>query len=151
MPIAHGSFTLTRIFPHKLERVFRAFSDKASKRRWMVEGDGWIVHAYDMDFRVDGREASRFQFGDGPEIVNEAIYHDIVANERIVLSYRMAMANQPPFSVSLLTIEFTPEGAGTRLTHTEQGAYYGGPEDIKNREDGSRELLEALAKELALH
>lgn len=151
MAIAHGSFTLTRSYAHSPERVFRAFADKAVKRRWFVEGEGWIVHAYEMDFRVGGREASRFQFGDGPQVINEGVYHDIVENRRIVLSYRMAMANAPPFSVSLVTIEFAPEAGGARLTHTEQGAYYNGPDDIKGREEGSRELLDALEKELAAH
>lgn len=149
MPTAHGAFTVTRHYPHPPARVFRAFADKAIKRRWFVEGEGWIIHAYDMDFRVDGRESSRFQFGDGPQMVNEGVYHDIVENKRIVFSYRMAMANEAPFSVSLVTTEFAADGDGARITHTEQGVYYNGPEDVKGREEGTRLLFDALEKELA--
>lgn len=151
MPTAHGAFTITHRYAHSPERVFRAFADKATKRRWFVEGEGWTIHSYDMDFRVDGREASRFQFGDGPHMINESVYHDIVPNQRIVLSYRMAMANEAPFSVSLVTTEFHADGAGARITHTEQGVYYNGPDDVKGREEGTRELLDALEKELAAH
>ncbi len=102
---------------------------------------------HQQDFRVGGSETSRFRLQGGPEITNETQFQDIVPDRRIVFSYRMTVAGQP-ISVSLATMELTPSGDGVRLTFTEQGAYFGDPSAAKGREEGTRELLEALAAEL---
>jgi uncharacterized protein YndB with AHSA1/START domain len=147
--VIHSTFTLERVYEKASpQRVFAAFSNKATKRRWFVEGEGWDILSFDMDFRVGGLEQSRFRFQGGPEIRNDAVYQDIVPNERIVLAYSMS-AEGKCFSASLATLEFQPAEGGTRLVFTEQGAYLdGNPDAPKNREAGTRELLEALAGEL---
>lgn len=146
--ITHGAFTIERTYPHSPAKVFRAHSDMAAKRRWFVEGDGFEVLGFEMDFRPGGEEVSRFRFGDGPEISNETQFHFIDPDRRIVFGYRMAMG-QEPISASIATIDLEPAGSGTRMVFTEQGAYFGDdPDVLKNREEGSRGLLEALAAEL---
>jgi len=47
-------------------------------------------------------------------------------------------------SVSLATIEFKPEGAGTRLIITEQGVFLDDYDDAGSREAGTRWLLEKI-------
>ncbi len=115
-----------------------------------IEGEGWDVFEYTADFRVGGREFSRFAFRGGPEIYNETVYHDIVPNERMIFSYGMGIGDRP-FSASLATIELATVNGGTRLTYTEQGAYLGGADDIAGREEGCRDLFEKLALDLASH
>jgi uncharacterized protein YndB with AHSA1/START domain len=146
-PAVHSTFRLERYYEASPARVFLAFADTAAKRRWLVEGEGFEVFEHEADFRVGGREFSRFRFGEGPQITNEAIYQDIVPNERIIFCYRMAMGGLP-MSASLTTIELTPQGSGTLLIHTEQGAYLDGLDDGTGREEGTRGLLEILAKEV---
>jgi len=51
-------------------------------------------------------------------------------------------------SASLTTIELKPRDGGTLLIHTEQGAYLDGSDDGTGREDGTRGLLEILAREV---
>ena len=51
-------------------------------------------------------------------------------------------------SVSLATVEFKPEGDGTRLIFTEQGAFLDGYDEPAQREHGTGELLDALGAEL---
>ena len=53
-----------------------------------------------------------------------------------------------PISVSLATIELKPEGAGTRLTITECGAFLDGYEDAGSRERGTAWLLGQLGESL---
>jgi uncharacterized protein YndB with AHSA1/START domain len=77
-----------------------------------------------------------------------AIYHDIVPNERILYTYEMTLDGKR-ISVSVATIEFRPEGSGTRLKLTEQGVYLDGFDNPDVREKGTRDLLEALGKWLA--
>ena len=143
----HSTFRLERAYAVPPARVFRAFAETEAKRRWFVEGEGWEVFEYTADFRVGGREFSRFRFGTGPEIVNECVYLDIVPDERLIFAYRMATA-EAPMSASLTTIELLPQGSGTLLVQTEQGAYLDGADDGTNREAGWRELLEFLAREV---
>jgi uncharacterized protein YndB with AHSA1/START domain len=145
--VVHSTFRLERHYKAPPLRVFFALSDTASKRRWLVEGEGFEVFEHTNDFRQFGMERTRFRYGDGPEIINETIYQDIVPESRIVFSYRMAIGNTP-MSVSLTTMELIPTDGGTLLVHTEQGTYLDGSDDGRGREEGTRGLLEALAREI---
>jgi uncharacterized protein YndB with AHSA1/START domain len=145
--VAHGSFSIERTYPVSPERVFNAFRDPVKKRRWFAEGVAWKVFQFDVDFRVGGSETSRFSFRGGPEITNDTQYQDIIDNRRIVITYRMTIGGQP-LSVSLATMEFLPDGKGTRLTYTEQGAFFDSADSIPGREHGCTALLERLADEL---
>lgn len=145
--IVHGTFVIERTYRFPPERVFAAFSDPRSKRRWFAEGEGWTVLSYTLDFRVGGREDSTFRFGDGPEIRNETVFQDIVEDRRIVFAYTMA-AEGVRFSASLSTLELEPVDGGTRLVFTEHDAFLDGKDGTASREAGSRELLEKLDEEL---
>lgn len=145
--VTHASFTIERSYTASPARVFAAFADPAQKRRWLAEGEGWEVEEFDVDFRVGGHERGRFRYQGGPPITNDTVYQIIQPDERIILAYAMTI-DGAPLSGSLLTIEFVPEGSGTRLVFTEQGAYLDGKDGPVHREEGSRELLEKLAAEL---
>ena len=51
-------------------------------------------------------------------------------------------------SVSLATAEVQPEGDGTRLVYTEQGAFFDGHEAPGLREHGMGSLLDLLGESL---
>lgn len=145
--VIHSTFTIERTYPQSPAKVFHAFADKATVRRWRIDGDGFAIAEFTFDFRVGGGEVSRFSYQGGPEIRLDAQFQDIVADRRIVFSYRMAIGPQP-MSASLTTVELTPSGEGTCLTYTEQGAFFDGVDSAQGREEGTRGLLEALAAEL---
>lgn len=146
-PAVHSTFRLERHYEATPQSVFHAFADTEAKRRWFVEGEGWEIMEFSPDFRVGGTDVSRFRFRDGPEIVNRCTYHQIDADQRLIYCYAMDMAGEP-MSVSLATIELVPQGSGTLLVLTEQGTYLDGRDDGTHREVGTRELLEALAREV---
>ena len=145
--VVHDSFRIEQSYGADRSRVFAAFADPATKRRWFVEGEGWQVDEYTADFRVGGRELSRFRLGDGPEIANDTIYLDIVPDTRIVFAYSMTSAGQC-ISASLTTVELAAEGAGAKLTLTEQSAFFEGG-DPQSRKGGWRALLGRLRAELS--
>ena len=145
--VAHSTFRVERFYPHAPARVFHAFADKETVRRWRIQDDNCEVFEFSFDFRVGGTEVSRFSFGGGPEIRLDAQFQDIVPDQRIVFGYRMAMG-AVTFSASLTTVELLPSGDGTRLIYTEQGAFFGGADTAEGREEGCRILLEKLAVEL---
>src|SRR5687768_17405615 len=109
----HGSFVIERRYDAAPQRVFAAWADPVSKRAWSVEGEGWDIQSYDLDFREGGREVSRFRFLRGEEIFgkptmmgNETVFNEIVPNERIVFTYSMDR-DGVRFSVSLASVELS--------------------------------------------
>jgi uncharacterized protein YndB with AHSA1/START domain len=143
--VAHATFTIERTYPAAPSRVFHALSDKAAKSRWFVGPGEWRQAKFEMDFRVGGREVNSGGLKGGDLHTFDAIYHDIVENERIVYSYDMHIGDAR-ISVSLATIELRPEGSGTRLVFTEQAAFLDGYDDAGSRERGTRDLLDALGR-----
>lgn len=150
-PVIHKSFVIDRTYPTSAERVFRALSDPAKKRRWFAEGEGFIVESYSLEFRVGGLESSRFRFGDdGPAMTLDSVYLDIAENQRIVFAYSMTMGGAP-MSSSLGTMELLAASGGTMLRFTEHTAFVDGNDGSAGRREGSIEMLEKLGHELAQH
>jgi uncharacterized protein YndB with AHSA1/START domain len=50
--IVHRTFVIERTYPASAARVFAAFSNPATKRRWFAEGEGWQIDEFKVDFRV---------------------------------------------------------------------------------------------------
>ena len=146
--VTHGTFVIERSYDASPQRVFAAWSDPKAKAQWFVGPDEWQSSDHDLDFRVGGLEhVSGGSPDGGPTFSYDARYQDIVADERIVTTYEMHM-DDVRISVSVATVEFRPECAGTRLVLTEQGAFLDGHDTPAQREHGTRELLENLGKAL---
>jgi uncharacterized protein YndB with AHSA1/START domain len=151
--VIHDTFSIERTYPAAPSRVFAAFASAEAKGAWgdtgelePVKGDAGMQ---EFDFRPGGRErfGHRFQ---GATYRYDALYYDIVPDQRIVYSYEM-YADDARISVSVATIEFAKGGEGTALTWTEQGAYLDGidgPQAAALREEGTTEMLDGLARYL---
>jgi uncharacterized protein YndB with AHSA1/START domain len=151
--ITHSTFVIERVYDAPPERVFRAFADLESKKKWFKGPDewtqraGWKQEPHVMDFRVGGKEHVGGGPKGGPVHRFDATYYDIVPNERIVYAYEMHM-NDTRISVSVATFELRPDGNGTRLVVTEMGAFLDGHDSVNAREDGTKGLLDNLQRSL---
>lgn len=141
--VVHSTFVVERLYPAAPSRVFFALSNPAAKRRWFVDPHDPIHSRHEMDFRVGGKEVNAGCPSDGQMHYFNAVYQDIVPDQRIVYSYEL-LFGETRVSVSLTTIELVAEGNGTRLVMTEQGAFLDGHDTSATREHGTGELLDAL-------
>lgn len=143
----HATFVIERSYDAPPARVFAAWATPAAKARWFVGPKEWESSDHQLDFRVGGRESVSGGPPGDPVHAYNACYQDIVPDQRIVSTYEMHM-DQTRISVSLATVEFKPEGAGTRLVYTEQAVFLDGIDSAASRERGTRDLLDNLEAEL---
>jgi len=148
----HGNFTIERRYPVPASKVFAACSDPKLKKSWYAESDTHEIKAFESDFRIGGAERLTYSFGPdtpfpGVELSNEGIFHDIVDQQRIVSSSRMAIGGKP-ISVALETIEISQVNGETKLTCTFQRVFFEGADGPVMREQGWHDLLERLARAL---
>lgn len=137
MAITNAMFTIERVLSASPARVFAAYASLEAKSAWFKAPSDIETLNRDLDFRVGGKERFHARWPSGLVTDFQAIYHDIVENERIILVYDL-FHNDEKLSVSLLTLELRAESDKTRLIHTEQGSYLsGGDEAVKGREHGT--------------
>jgi uncharacterized protein YndB with AHSA1/START domain len=146
--VVHAIFSLERLYSASPTQVFRALSDQAAKARWFGGGEGLVVLERHMDVRPGGRERLQGRWASGMVTTFDAVYFDVVPNQRLVYGYEMRQDDRK-ISVSLATIELAPAGEGTRLKVTEQGAFLDGYDDAGKREHGTGLLLDRLGAALS--
>ncbi len=151
--VIHDTFSIERTYPAAPSRVFAAFASKEAKEAWGddpgVEPADGAAASTEFDFRPGGRERFGFRY-ESRTYGYDALYYDIVPDQRIVYSYEM-YADGTRISVSVATIEFAKSGDGTALTWTEQGSYLDGidgPQAPAIRKEGTTEMLDGLTRYL---
>ncbi|GJG98795.1 SRPBCC family protein [Cupriavidus pauculus] len=141
--VAHGTFTISRTYDAAPALVFRALSDPVAKAQWFHGGQGYETVSRAMDVRPGGREHLQGQWENGLVSTFDAVYFDVIPDQRLVYSYEMHMGERK-ISVSLAIFELKAVGQGTQLTLTEHGAFLDGYDDAGSREHGSGLLLDAI-------
>jgi uncharacterized protein YndB with AHSA1/START domain len=140
--IVHGVFTINRKYKAAPAKAFKAWADPELKRQWFGSPDK-DNPAHVFDFRVGGREYTEGPGPDGSLFTFDVRYYDIVPDNRIVYAYDMQMGGSR-MSVSVATIEFKPDGAGTHLVVTEHGAFLDGLDTSDQRHKGTEWLMDRL-------
>ena len=146
--VVHATFHLERTYDAPVARVWKALTDEAAKQKWFGGTPGsWELLERHMDVRVGGRERLKGRWEGGVVSTFDAIYHDVIPNERLVYSYVMHLDDKK-ISVSLATMQLKADGGKTTLMVTEQGAFLDGYDDAGSREHGTGHLLDALGASL---
>jgi uncharacterized protein YndB with AHSA1/START domain len=146
--VVHATFHLERTYEAPIARVWQALTDETAKQKWFGGSPGsWELLERHMDVRVGGRERLRGRWEGGVVSTFDAIYHDVIPNERLVYTYQMHLDDKK-ISVSLATIQLKGGSGNTTLKVTEQGAFLDGYDDAGSREHGTGHLLDALGASL---
>ena len=142
----HGTIRLERRYKATATRVFAAWAEPKARAKWDVPGR-WVIAEQTFDFREGGREVKRFGPQGDPRLVADTLYLDIVPQRRIVFSYSMT-SRGAPISVSLTTVEISPDGKDTHLLLTEQIVFLDGNDNAANREEGLASMLDKIGETL---
>ncbi len=144
-----STFTIERTLAASPNEVFAAFADVNLKTRMLAPSDdeevGEVSAHAEFDFRIGGRERFEFAEEDGRKMKYDALYYDIVPNQRIVYSYEM-YADGSRISVSVASIELLEIANSTTLIWTEQGAFLDGLDTSDLREGGTSWMIDNMAE-----
>jgi uncharacterized protein YndB with AHSA1/START domain len=146
--VVHASLHLERTYDAPVARVWKALTDEKAKQKWFCGAPGrWELLERHMDVRVGGNERVKGRWEGGVVSTFDAVYHDVIPNERLIYTYVMHL-NDKKISVSLATMQLQAEGDKTTLKVSEQGAFLDGYDDAGSRERGTGYLLDALGASL---
>ena len=109
------SLILVRTIKAPPEKVFAAWTEPETLKRWMAPGDDMTVALAETDLRVGGRYRIVMRETNGTEHRVGGIYREIVPGKK--LSFTWAWESTPE-NESLVTIELRKNGTGTELTLT---------------------------------
>ena len=84
--VAHATFCIERTYPASPAQVFKALTDPAATAKWFTGGKGYTLHAREMQVRPGGRERVQGRWETGVVSTFDAVYHDVVADQRLVYS-----------------------------------------------------------------
>jgi uncharacterized protein YndB with AHSA1/START domain len=145
----HTTFVVERSYPVAPSRAFAAWASWDAKAIWMDDPDYKSDGSEpEFEFRIGGHERFGGLTPEGSTYRYDATYYDIIENQRIVYCYEM-YASEERMSVSIATVEFTPDRDCTRLTYTEQGVFLDRIDKPEDREGGIEFMLDNLASYLA--
>lgn len=144
----HGTFTLTRRWNTTPARVFAAWADIEIKAQWFPGlTDGWSLIRRELDFRTGGVEILEGRIhAIGKRSLYEARFHVVEPDRRLIYAYDL-YHDTTLHSVTLSSLLIVPDGAGTRVSYTEQIVFLDGRDGTASRKHGTEiqwAVLEAV-------
>src|SRR6202171_6787851 len=89
--VVPATFCIERTYPASPAQVFEALTDPAAKAKWFTGGNGYTLLAREMDVRPGGREHVKGRKDTGVVSTFDAIYHDVIADDRIGYAYEVPL------------------------------------------------------------
>lgn len=131
----HGTATLEKGLSATPARVFAAWADPEQRKIWGAPSDEIDMRIDAADFSVGGEDVTTCLAGGEAVAIVRGRYHDIVPDQRIV--YTEIIASMDTLEgACLVTAEFLPEGAGTRLVITLQTVALDGSTLLEEAQEG---------------
>ena len=130
---AQPELVITRIFDAPRALVFRAWTEPERAALWWGP-QGFTTISCRMDVREGGAWRLSMRSPEGTVHSKIGVYREIIAPERLVLTYAWEDAEGRPGRETLVTVTFAELGSKTRLTLHHQGfegvasrdSHYGG-------------------------
>ena len=145
--LAHGTFTIEREFDAAPEAVFAAYADVGQRSAWGVPSQDERIVYSEACFEVGGLDVYRCGPKEDLRYEGRVQYQDIVPNQRIVYSERVA-EGRTVLSAALISMEFARAPKGTRLSLTAQMVSFVGEGMLQNAKRGTEAALDNLGRSL---
>ena len=129
---------ITRIFDAPRPLVFKLWSEPEHLMRWWGPR-GFTPISGRMDVRQGGRWSRLMRSPDGSVVRKHGVYRELVAPERLVLTYITDDAAGNPGPETLVTVTFADHDGKTRLTLHQTGF-----QSVAERDDHRRGWTGAL-------
>ena len=124
------SLTIKRRFNAPPEKVYAAWTDPKKVAVWMGPAEIAVLHA-ECDARVGGHYRWVMKKPDTDEKHDvSGVYREVVPNKKLVFTWAW---KSTPERESLVTIELTPDGAGTVMTFKHEQFF---DEEARDRHNG---------------
>jgi uncharacterized protein YndB with AHSA1/START domain len=140
------SFTVKRRLKAPPAKVFAAWTDPEKIKRWMGPGEIVAVRV-EADARVGGRYRIEMRRPSGEAHNVGGVYHEIVANEKLVFTWSWDPAPGDEPHESLVTVLLKPDEGGTLLTLIHEQLF--DEESRVGHEGGWKGALDKLEKLVA--
>jgi uncharacterized protein YndB with AHSA1/START domain len=122
---------LSRELSAPRERVFAAWTDPEKAARWWVPQDCTLVSCK-MDVRPGGGWHRRLRVPDGGIIAKWGEYREVLAPERLVLTYNTLYADGTADPETLVTVTFEDLGRGRTLLTLRHERFWSEPARISH-------------------
>jgi uncharacterized protein YndB with AHSA1/START domain len=111
-----AALRLERTFAATPEEVFDAWTNPEVLQRWWAAQPTWTSPGCEVDPRVGGRYRLRMRTDEGRVYAVGGEYREVDRPHRLVYTWCWEGTDGPdPGHVSLVTVEFRPDGAGTTV------------------------------------
>jgi uncharacterized protein YndB with AHSA1/START domain len=112
------SLIMKRTFPASCERLFAMWTTEELLKKWFCPSDGMTIPVAEADARVGGSYRIVMQNKDGVTHSPSGVYEEVVANEKLVFSWKWANSDV----ITRVSIDFVAiSDSETEMTLTHEG------------------------------
>jgi len=105
---------MSRVFDAPREMVFKAFTDPALVRRWMLGPEGWTMPVCEIDLRPGGSWRFVWRKASGTEMEMQGTYTEVDPPARVVHTEKWG----PEWPETVNTLTLVEKGGRTTITQT---------------------------------
>jgi len=117
-----AALRLERTFAATPEKVFDAWTNPEVLRRWWAAQPTWTSPGCEVDLRVGGHYRLSMRTDEGQIYAVGGEYREVDRPHRLVYTWCWEGTDGPdPSHVSLVTVEFRPDAAGTTVVLEHDG------------------------------
>jgi uncharacterized protein YndB with AHSA1/START domain len=117
---ARPSLRLVRHYEAPPQKVWRAWTDPQTLKRWFGPDDDGEVLLAEVDLRVGGRYRLQFQSPGGELNDVGGQYREVEPHRRLVFTWAW---KSTPERESVVTLQFRPTGAGTEFVFLQEAFF----------------------------
>ena len=138
--MSERTLVIERVFEASPSQVFEAWTDTVQLREWYgPEGMACVV--YENDVRPGGSYSLAMKSSDGDYRLS-GTYEEVDPPNRLVMTWKWATSDE----ITRVTVEFQPQGEGTKLRLTHTG--FSGADQASSHEQGWQSTLNDLGRYL---